>query len=256
MPFASPVRRRAAPFLILETGEPVATMRRYGRFPHWIRVAAGLAERETVVANVAAGEALPARGDFAGVIVTGSAAFVTDRADWSERSAVWLREAAEDGTPLLGICYGHQLLAHALGGEVAYNPAGRESGTVDIELHPPAAEDPLFAGLPPRFPAHATHLQTVLRAPSGATVLAHSAQDQCHAFRWGEATWGLQFHPEFATHHMRGYVQARADCLRSAGRCARTIAREVSAAPLARKLLRRFVQHARGQHSSGQAKPR
>ncbi|MDY4283025.1 glutamine amidotransferase [Xanthomonas sp. LF06-19] len=256
MPFASPVRRRAAPFLILETGEPVATMRRYGRFPHWIRVAAGLAERETVVTNVVAGEALPARGDFAGVIVTGSAAFVTDRAEWSERSAAWLREAAEDGTPMLGICYGHQLLAHALGGEVAYNPAGRESGTVDIELHPPAAEDPLFAGLPPRFPAHATHLQTVLRAPSGATVLAHSAQDQCHAFRWGEATWGVQFHPEFATHHMRGYVQARADCLRSAGRCARTIAREVSAAPLARKLLRRFVQHARGQHSSGQAKPR
>ncbi|HEY0198701.1 MAG TPA: glutamine amidotransferase [Rhodanobacter sp.] len=234
------------PFLILETGQPVPAMKRYGRFPHWIRVAAGLSERETVVVNVEAGEPLPERAGFAGIIVSGSAAFVTDHADWSERSADWLRAAAHDGMPLLGICYGHQLLAHALGGEVGYNPAGRESGTIQLELHPPAFEDPLFAGLPAQFPAHATHLQTVMRAPDGATVLARSVQDQCHAFRWGEAAWGVQFHPEFATHHIRGYVNARADCLARHGRCARTVAREVTAAPLARQLLRRFVRHARG----------
>lgn len=233
------------PFLILETGQPVAPLKRYGRFPHWIRVAAGLDQRETVVANVEAGDPLPARTGFAGVIVTGSAAFVTDRAEWSERSAGWLREAAHAGMPLLGICYGHQLLAHALGGEVAYNPAGRESGTIRLDLQPPAADDPLFAGLPASFPAHATHLQTVLRAPAGATVLARSVQDNCHAFRWGASTWGLQFHPEFATHHMRGYVRARADCIARHGGCARTVAREVSAAPLARQLLRRFVRHVR-----------
>lgn len=162
------------PFLIIETGHPVPEMKRYGRFQHWIRVAAGLAEQETVAIDVANGDALPDPADFAGIIVSGSAAFVTDRADWSERSAEWLRHAAHQGMPLLGICYGHQLLAHALGGEVDYNPAGRESGTIALELHPPAEQDPLFAGLPPQFPAHATHLQTVVRAPEGAIVLAHS----------------------------------------------------------------------------------
>ncbi|KCW98186.1 hypothetical protein DK27_13055, partial [Xanthomonas arboricola pv. pruni] len=81
--------------------------------------------------------------------------------------------------------------------------------------------------------------------PDGAIVLAHSRQDRCHAFRWGQATWGVQFHPEFATHHMRGYVQARAECIARHGHCARTVAREVTAAPIARKLLRRFVHHAR-----------
>ena len=106
-----------------------------------------------------------------------------------------------------------------------YNPAGRESGTIRLELDPAAAADPLFAGLPASFPAQATHLQTVLRAPDGATVLARSPQDGCHAFRWGDHAWGLQFHPEFATHHIRGYVHARADCLQRSGRCARTIAR-------------------------------
>jgi len=151
---------------------------------------------------------------------------------------------------VFGICYGHQLLAHALGGQVDYNPAGRESGTVELALEPAASSDPLFAGLPRRFPAHATHLQSVLRAPDGAAVLARSALDSCQAFRWGEQAWGVQFHPEFATHHMRGYVRARAHCIRSHGGCARAIERGVSAAPLARQLLRRFVRQAR--HASGE----
>ena len=247
--FAAVDARVKAPFLIVETGQPVRSMRRYGGFPHWIRVAAGLEAGETVVANVERGDALPGREGFAGVIVSGSAAMVTDRADWSERSAEWLREAAHEGLPLLGICYGHQLLAHALGGEVAYNPAGRESGTVHIDLHPHAQDDPLFSALPLKFTAHATHVQTVARPPEGATVLARSEQDDCHAFRWRDRAWGVQFHPEFATHHMRGYVHARAEHLRSEGHCPGTIARNVTAAPQARKLLRRFVRHARGLHA-------
>ena len=143
------------PFLIIETGQPVAPMRRHGSFAHWIRVAAGLERDEAVVVDVARGDALPARAGFAGAIVTGSAAMVTERLDWSESSAGWLRDAAHAGLPLLGICYGHQLIAHALGGEVGDNPRGREMGTVCIELADAAREDPLFAGLPARFPAQA-----------------------------------------------------------------------------------------------------
>jgi GMP synthase (glutamine-hydrolysing) len=234
-----------APFLILETGQPVASMRRHRGFPHWIRVAAGLAPDAAVVVDVEHGQPLPQRDGFAGAIVTGSAAMVTDRHDWSERSADWLREAAHAGLPLLGICYGHQLLAHALGGEVGDNPGGREMGTIDLQLHPQAADDPLVAGLPSRFPAQATHLQSVLRAPAGATVLAQSAHDACHAFRWGESAWGVQFHPEFSTTHMRGYVRARHDALAREGRCAKQLAAGIGATPHARRVLRRFVRHAR-----------
>ncbi len=235
-----------APFLILQTGQPVASMRRHGSFAHWIRVAAGLARDEAVVVDVEAGDPLPAREGFAGAIITGSPAMVTDRHDWSEASADWLRKAAHEGLPLLGICYGHQLIAHALGGEVGDNPTGREMGTIQLDLHPPAADDPLFAGLPAQIPAQATHLQSVLRLPDGATVLAKSEQDQAHAFRWGDAVWGLQFHPEFSTTHMRGYIRARSEALANEGRCGKRLAREVSAAPQARKVLRRFVRHARG----------
>ncbi len=240
--------RHKRPFLIVETGQPVASMRRHRGFPHWIRVAAGLEADEAVVVNVEGGQALPGREGFAGTIITGSAAMVTERRDWSERSAQWLRDAAQAGMPLFGICYGHQLLAHALGGEVGDNPAGREMGTIGLELHPHAEHDPLFTGLPAQFAAQATHLQTVLRAPEGATVLARSQQDDCHAFRWGERTWGVQFHPEFSATHMRGYVQARQDALQREGRCAKSMARDVSATPHARRVLRRFVRHARNLH--------
>lgn len=219
-------------------------MRRYGGFPHWIRVAAGLAADAAVVVNVEQGDALPPGEGFAGAIITGSGAMVTERRDWSERAAGWLHDAAHAGLPLFGICYGHQLIAHALGGQVGDNPSGREMGTVDLQLNPQAAADPLFAGLPTRFPAQVTHLQSVLRTPEGATVLATSAQDACHAFRWGQQVWGVQFHPEFSTNHMRGYVRARHDALAREGRCARRLARDIAPAPHARRILRRFVQHA------------
>jgi GMP synthase (glutamine-hydrolysing) len=239
------------PFLILETGTPIAPLRRHGGFGHWIRVAAGLHGRQVRSCRVLDGEPLPDAADFAGVLVTGSGAMVTERADWSERSADWLREAAHAGHPLLGICYGHQLLAHALGGQVDYNPLGREMGTVAVTTAPDAAHDPLFAGLGAAFAAHTTHLQTVLAPPPQAQVLAHSERDACQAFRWGAATWGLQFHPEFSTGMMRGYIQARSDALENEGTCHRRLLGEVRPAPTARRVLRRFIHVAQQRARNG-----
>ena len=233
------------PFLIIETGQPVASMRRYGGFPHWIRVAAGLSERDTVKVDVERGAALPDASAFAGVIVTGSGAMVTDRADWSERSAAWLRDAAHAGVPLFGICYGHQLIAHALGGEVGPNPRGREMGSFEIETIDVAADDPLFANAGARFVAQVTHLQSVLRLPEGATLLAKSALEPHQAYRWGEQVWGVQFHPEFSATHMRGYIRARSGALYQEGLDPVAAVAAVRAAPEARAVLQRFARLAR-----------
>lgn len=245
MPSLSAAR---APFLIIETGDPAPSLRRFGSFAHWIRVAAGLTASQTVVYRVIDGHTLPNRDGFAGALITGSGAMVAERLDWSERSAEWLRDAAHAGMPLFGICYGHQLIAHALGGEVGYNPVGREMGTVAINKLDAAASDPLFGGNPSCFPAHATHLQSVLRPPEGAVKLACSDKDGCHAFRWGDSAWGVQFHPEFSTAMMRGYITARHEKLASEGIDASALHRGVRAAPLARKVLHRFVRHARALH--------
>lgn len=235
-----------APFLIVETGQPVASMRRHGAFPHWIRVASGLPRERVVSVNVEAGESLPSTAGFAGVIVTGSGAMVTERRDWSEATAAWLADAARAGFPIFGICYGHQLLAHALGGEVGDNPAGREMGTYEIELLPPAADDVLLAPMPERFAVQLTHQQSVLKAPEGAVVLARSALDPIQAFRWGDSAWGVQFHPEFSATHMRGYIQARKVALQREGLDPAALVASVAATPEGRRVMRRFVHHATG----------
>ncbi|TKS55107.1 glutamine amidotransferase [Luteimonas yindakuii] len=233
-----------ASFLILETGRPIASMRRHGGFDHWIRVAAGLRASAVETVDAQTGATLPDPGDRIGVLVTGSGAMVSDREPWSERAAPWLKAAVESGVPVFGICYGHQLLAHALGGEVADNPAGRGMGTVQVETTAGAADDPLFAALPSPFAAQATHLQSVRHLPEGAQCLATAQHDPNYAFRFGDQAWGVQFHPEFSAMHMRGYIRARADALRAEGTDPVALARAVSAAPHARNLLRRFVRHA------------
>ena len=232
------------PFLIIETGKPVPTLKRHGGFPDWIRVASGLHVRDVKVCNVADGEKLPDTNGFTGVLVTGSGAMVTERHDWSERSAEWLNDAAHKGMSIFGICYGHQLLAQTFGGKVDYNPKGREMGTIAIALNSHAKNDVLFADLPNAFDVHATHLQTVLTAPNDVTVLASSDKDDCQAFRWKDNVWGVQFHPEFSTEHMREYIHVRRMALIQEGNEPKAMRKAVSAAPHARQLLKIFVQHA------------
>ena len=232
------------PFLIIETGKPVPTLKRQGGFPDWIRVASGIHVRDVKVCNVADGDTLPDAKGFSGVLVTGSGTMVTERHDWSERSAEWLNDAAHKGQHIFGICYGHQLLAQTLGGKVDFNPKGREMGTIEVSLHEHAKTDALFADIPAAFDAHSTHMQTVLTAPGDAVVLAYSDKDDCQAFRWKDNVWGVQFHPEFSTQHMREYIHVRRMALIQEGSEPKAMRKAVSAAPHARKLLRNFVQHA------------
>ena len=175
-------------------------------FEHWIQ--AGLQDDSLPVAVVdpREGQALPAQADIAGVVITGSHSMVSDREPWSETAAAWLRDTVAAKVPVLGICYGHQLLAHALGGEVGYHPQGIELGTVPVSLHEAAQEDPLFAGLPTQFDAQAAHRQSVRRLPEGATLLAGNHFEPHHAFRFGTRAWGVQFHPEFGEAATRAYL--------------------------------------------------
>jgi GMP synthase (glutamine-hydrolysing) len=130
------------------------------------------------------------------------------------RTEELVRHIAAAHVPLFGICFGHQLLAQALGGEVRRNPRGREIGTVRVERR---ADDGLFAGLPRVFDVNATHVDSVAVVPPGAEVLATTSLDECAAFRIGPHLRAVQFHPEFDTDIIRGYLLARSGIIRDEG---------------------------------------
>jgi GMP synthase (glutamine-hydrolysing) len=116
---------------------------------------------------------------------------------------------------VLGICYGHQLLAHALGGRVGPNPHGRQIGTERVLLAENAKDDALLAGFGGSLRAHTTHAEAVLELPDAATHLGSSRGDRNTAFSFGTAAWGVQFHPEFDAYVMRRYIEERRELLLS-----------------------------------------
>lgn len=240
------------PILVLKTGEAVPTVKAVrGDYEAWIAqgMGRGLAPGDVEVAAVYLGDPLPAPARIAGVVVTGSASMVSAREPWSERAAAWLaRIVADDAVPVLGLCYGHQLLAHALGGEVGANPNGREMGTVEVHFTvaalSKAPHSPLFE--PGVFRGHTSHVEAVLRPPRGAQVLARTALDPHSALRYGPRQWGTQFHPEFDAEILRGYVEARREILVGEGRDPDAMLAEIEETPELARVLERFERLAGG----------
>jgi GMP synthase (glutamine-hydrolysing) len=192
------------------------------------------------VINVADGEALPSVERLSGVIITGSHAMVTDQVTWIQALVSWIPQVLEDNVPLLGICFGHQLLAQAMGGRSDYNPKGREIGTVAITLTPEGKQDRLLGSLPDVFNAHTTHAQTVIKLPANALRLAENLFEANHAFRLGDSAWGLQFHPECSDAIMRAYVSEQTPSLLREGYDVEALQAAICNTDAANALLKRF----------------
>lgn len=242
------------PILLLKTGEPPAPVKaEHGDFERWMSRGLARPLSRLHTANVYLGEPLPDPAEVSAVIVTGSPAMVTDRAEWSEASGRWLAKVvAEDELPVLGICYGHQLIADALGGRVDQNPRGRETGTFEVQFDAASeALAPLFkeagdaaAGEEAllSFPAHFSHLESVVELPSGAIAMASSALEPHAAIAFGPRQWGVQYHPEFDPAIMRGYLEARRSVIGEEGGDVDALLAAVRETPKASSVLERFAR--------------
>ncbi|OYY83251.1 MAG: GMP synthase [Rhizobiales bacterium 35-66-30] len=140
------------------------------------------------------GEAIPDLAPYDALMVFGGPMDV-----WQEQAHPWLiaekraiRDWVRAGRPYLGICFGHQLLADALGGTVGLM-AMPEVGVRDVALTPAGAASPLFAGMAPRFPTLQWHGAAVIAPPEGAVVLADNAHCQYHVELTEETVpeWGV-----------------------------------------------------------------
>ena len=102
------------PLLIAKTAQTLQDCAvRCGDFEDWFVRGLGFAPSEVKVVHLPEGDRLPPHCAVRGIVITGSHAMVTERAPWSEDLAGWVAPAVPMGMPVLGVCYGHQLLAHA-----------------------------------------------------------------------------------------------------------------------------------------------
>lgn len=195
------------PILILKTGSTFSRIaHELGDFEDWIIAATGEAPGLFVIADGLA-EPFPPLEQLSGIIITGSHLMVSDGGPQLDFWAQLLRKAVARRLPVLGICYGHQLLAQALGGVVIDHPGGLELGQVEIEMVAAAQDAPLFSALPQKFSAYASHLQSIHKLSPGAFVYGESSFEPHHAVRFAPSAWGVQFHPEFNQRIMWEYIE-------------------------------------------------
>lgn len=231
------------PILIIKTGSTFPEISKdRGDFEDWIISGMGLERKKYLIIDVTKGEVLPDSDGISGFVITGSHAMVTDHHDWNKRTTKWLPGAVEKRIPTLGICYGHQLLAYALGGEVANNPSGIEFGTAEVTLTEAAGEDPLFSILPSKAHFQVSHTQYVNNLPPEAKLLASTSLDPNHAFVIGECAWGIQFHPEFDADIVKRYIEILRDHLHSKGFNPDALIEKSFDTPFGGRFLKRFAE--------------
>ncbi len=172
------------------------------------------------VVRLYAGDAVPADlDDVDGVISMGGPMNIdqADEHEWITQEVAFIKSAHEARLPIVGVCLGAQLIAHALGGKVqkADNP---EMGWLPVCQFRPGFPDTLFGGIPWTTLQFHSHSQQVSELPPGGVLLASSDCCKNQAFRVGLTTYAFQYHFEWTKSDIDGVLKQFADWIsKSAG---------------------------------------
>lgn len=196
-------------YLVVCGPPPRSVSARHGSAPQWFAQALRAPDLRLETWDATSGAPAPAARDAAGVLVAGSQSSLVDPEPWMDRAAAFARDAADAGAPVLGVCFGHQLLARAWGGRVRQSPRGRERGHAEVELSEAGVADPLFDGLGPRLGVFESHGDEVEPGSvPDAIPLASNAHSPVQAMALGDAVRSVQFHPEFTAALSRAHIEA------------------------------------------------
>jgi len=223
--------------LILQCGSVMSeVIAKHGDFGEWFtRAMAGQGLEFHVTDAMAA--LLPEPLEFKGILITGSLASAYSDEPWILRLAGWIRRHALGGVPVLGVCFGHQILARAIGGRVRRMPGGMELGTREVRLTEAGKKDWLFNDVPDALACQQTHNDEVEIPPPDATVLAVNGHCPVQAFGLGRHIRGVQFHPEINAAVMRSCLE----CGIRAGWAAQAHVDTIGETPSAAKILLNFA---------------
>ena len=190
---------------ILETGAPPEEIRgRYGSYPSMFRRLLGEDAYDYAVFDVAAGE-LPQGVEACGAwLVTGSSAGVYDSLPWIAPLEDFLR-AAKGRAPLVGVCFGHQVMAQAFGGKVIKSPKGWGLGLQRYRVH--ETRGWMDGAEPIAVPG--SHQDQVVEAPEGASVLAGNDFCTLGMLDYGQRAISIQLHPEFEPDYAKALIETR-----------------------------------------------
>ncbi|RMD51449.1 hypothetical protein D6827_02240 [Candidatus Parcubacteria bacterium] len=157
-----------------------------------------------------------------------------------------IKQAWDSDMPIFGICYGAQILAKSLGGEVTDDVENGEVGTFQIYKKDDARKNNLLSSLPDKFAAQLGHEDIISRLPEGARNLAYSDRCAVQFFDFpGRDVYGSTFHPELdkkAIHERVDYYQQTYGW---SDEKARSFKDKTTDAPLAPSVLRKFVEKIR-----------
>jgi GMP synthase (glutamine-hydrolysing) len=150
---------------------------------------------------------------YAGLLVLGGEMGAGDdgRCGWLPATRALVRSAVGAGSPVLGVCLGHQLVAAALGGSIIVNPKGRALGVTEVRRTAEGCDDPMLSAIEDGAVAVQWNNDVVSTLPAGSTVLARDGRGDIQAARFAERAWGVQFHPEVSPSIFRSWVAGDPD---------------------------------------------
>lgn len=130
----------------------------------------------------------------------------------------FLNEAINQGKAILGVCFGHQLLAHILSADVERCEELAEIGWSKIRLNSQGEKDPLFKRFSPEFVSFQYHYDQIIELPAELINLGSSSKCPVQAFRYkSQPVWGVQFHPEISPQQAKKILLARRGKLEEIG---------------------------------------